>query len=129
MWQKRSTYSAPLRYFAVVSGGFVVDFLTYSAIVASRGSIYWGNAAGFLLGAAFNVVLIRRYVFTNSRHSLPKDFLLTIAANGLMLLLGMGMLWFLVEHWSMNPYLAKLFANAVTFALNYVTRITFFTRA
>jgi len=67
------------------------------------GLSYWANAAGSCVGAALNVVLIRRFVFRNSRYSLPKDILLTMAANGIMLFFGMLVLSLLVEH-----YLHKL---------------------
>lgn len=130
MWLKRLTSKTPLRYFVAVCGGFAIDFLVYSILVAAGGSIYWANATAFCIGSALNVVLIRRFVFANSRHSLPKDILLTIAANGFVVFVfGTAMLWFLVEQWATNPYLAKLVASALTFAMNYFTRVTFFTRA
>jgi len=84
------------------------------------------NAAGFCVGAIVNVLLIRKYVFPNSRFKLSADLPLTFAANGAMLGVGMGMLWVLVDFASLNPYWAKLLANGMTFVLNYVTRTVFF---
>lgn len=126
MLQKQSIYKAPLRYFLVVTGGFGVDFALYATLVAWGESIYVANLAGFCVGAAFNVLLIRRFVFPHSRFKFGADLLLTILANGTMLGVGMGILWVLVDVWSVNPYLAKLVANGMTFVLNYATRATFF---
>lgn len=126
MLPKQSTYKAPLRYFLVVTGGFGVDFSLYAMLVAWGESVYAANLAGFCVGAAFNVLLIRRFVFPDSRFKFGADLLLTILANGTMLGVGMGVLWVLVEGLAMNPYLAKLVANGLTFVLNYATRATFF---
>lgn len=126
MLQKQSIYKAPLRYFLVVTGGFGVDFALYATLVAWGESVYVANLAGFCVGAAFNVLLIRRFVFPDSRFKFGADLLLTILANGTMLGVGMGILWLLVDVWSVNPYLAKLVANGMTFVLNYATRATFF---
>lgn len=89
-------------------------------------SIYLANAAGFCVGAVVNVLLIRRFVFPDSRFKLSADLPLTFAANGAMLGVGMGLLWVLVDLLSVNPYGAKLLANGTTFILNYVTRAVFF---
>lgn len=129
MSPKRSTFSEPLRYFLVVAFGYGADFGVYSALVAAGASIYLANLAGFCLGACLNVVLIRRYVFPDSRFRLGADVVLTIAANGAMLAIGTLLLWVLVEAAGTGPYWGKLIANAVTFALNYMTRVVFFRKA
>ena len=126
MSPKLSTFKAPLRYFAVAACGFCVDFSIYSTLVAMGVSVYWANAAGFCVGAIVNVILIRSFVFSDSRFRLGQDVLLTVSANGAMLGLGMGVLWILVDALHINPYWAKLFTNGVTFVLNYATRAIFF---
>jgi putative flippase GtrA len=123
---KLSTFKAPLRYFVVAACGFCVDFSIYATFVAMGVSVYWANAAGFCVGAIVNVILIRAFVFPDSRFRLGQDVLLTVSANGAMLGLGMGVLWILVDALHLNPYWAKLFTNGVTFVLNYVTRAAFF---
>lgn|GEM_PF-2482970 len=123
---KRSIFSAPLRYLIVATFGFCIDFLLYIALVAMGVSIYWANACGFCVGAAANVLLIRRFVFPDSRFRLSTDLPLTLAANGAMLGVGTGLLWVLVDALAVNPYAAKLAANGATFMLNYVTRTVFF---
>lgn len=95
-------------------------------MVAWGESVYISNFVAFCVGTALNVLLIRRFVFPDSRFEFGTDLLLTILANGTMLAIGMGLLWVLVEGLAMNPNLAKLIANGLTFALNYVTRTTFF---
>jgi len=115
-----------LRYLIVATFGFCIDFLLYIALVAMGVSIYWANACGFCVGAAANVLLIRRFVFPDSRFRLSTDLPLTLAANGAMLGVGTGLLWVLVDALAVNPYAAKLAANGATFMLNYVTRTVFF---
>jgi putative flippase GtrA len=123
---KRSTFKAPFRYFLVVVGGFGLDFVLYSALVSWGESIYLANAIGFCIGAAFNVLMIRRFVFSGSRFGFGTDLGLTLLTNGTMLIVGMGILWILVEWMKVSPYLAKLLANGLTFVLNYATRATYF---
>ena len=121
-----STYSDLSRYFLAVVSGFCVDFLIYAAIVVLGHSVYLANLAGFCVGTVINVVLIRVFVFPDSRFRLAADISLTFAANGAMLVLGMGALWLLVEVALVNPYWAKLLTNGTTFALNFITRTVIF---
>ena len=113
--------SAPFRYFIVAVAGFAIDFAIYASIVTSGQSIYLAHVTGFIVGGAVNVVLIRRFVFRDSRFTLLNDIFLTLVANGTMLFLGLAMLWFMVDHLFINPYWAKLIANGITFLLNYFT--------
>lgn len=116
----------PLRYFAVALCGFSVDFVFYATIVAMGGSAYLANAAGFCIGAMINVILIRTFVFPDSRFRMGQDILLTILANGAMLGVGMVVLWIQIDVLSVNLYWAKLVTNGLTFVLNYATRSIFF---
>lgn len=88
--------------------------------------MYSANAVGFCVGAVVNVVLIRTFVFPDSRFRLGVDVLLTTVANGAMLGVGMGILWMLMELALVGPHWAKLVANGMTFVLNYLTRAVFF---
>lgn len=126
MFLKQSISKEALRYLLVVTGGFGVDFIVYATLVSWGESVYVANLAGFCIGAVFNVLLIRRFVFPDCRFRIGADLLLTVLANGTMLAVGMVVLWVLVDGLSINPYLAKLFANGLTFTLNYATRATFF---
>ena len=126
MLQKPSISKAPLRYLVVAACGFTVDFIIYATLVAMDQSVYWANAAGFCVGAVVNVILIRAFVFPDSKFRLGQDVLLTVAANGAMLGVGMGILWVLVDSLHFNPYWAKLCTNGVTLVLNYITRAVYF---
>jgi len=117
---------AQFRYLIVATCGFCVDFLIYVALIVVGASVYWANAAGFCVGAVVNVLLIRNFVFPDSRFKLSADLPLTFALNGVMLGVGMALLWVLVDSLSVNPYWAKLVSNGTTFVLNYVTRAVFF---
>lgn len=119
----------PLRYLAVVICGYAVDFFIYSLFASSGQSIYLGHAIGFVVGGSVNVVLIRRFVFTASRFTLVKDVFLSLGANGGMLVLGIGLLWFMTQRLSINLYCAKLATNGITFVVNYLTRARFFSAA
>lgn len=126
MLPKLLTFNAPLRYLIVATCGFCVDFLIYAALVMMGVSIYLANSAGFCVGAVINVLLIRKFVFPDSKFKLRTDLPLTFAANGAMLATGMGMLWVLVDVLSANPYWTKLLVNGTTFMLNYLIRTIFF---
>lgn len=78
------------------------------------------------MGSVVNVILIREFVFPDSRFQLGTDLQLSFASNGLMFGFGMVMLWVLVEMGAMNPYGAKLLTNGTTFFANYVIRAVFF---
>jgi putative flippase GtrA len=123
---KLLTFNGPLRYLIVVICGYGVDFIVYSALITMAMSIYWANAVGFCVGTVVNILLIRKFVFPNSRFKLKADLLLTFVINGLMLGVGMCLLWVLVNLVLINPYGAKLLANGVTFTLNYIIRAVFF---
>lgn len=119
----------PVRYFAVALVGFAVDFVAYALVLNATGRLALAHITGFVIGGSLNVLLIRALVFRNSRFGLFKDIALTLAANGLMMLLGLALLWVLVHLAGMEPHLAKLAANGTTFALNYATRKLFFTES
>lgn len=95
-------------------------------IVAFGVSVYWANTAGFCVGATVNVILIRQFVFPDSRFSLSADLPLSFISNALMFGFGMGVLWALIELAAINPFVAKLLANGATFFANYFIRATFF---
>jgi len=98
----------------------------YAALVALGLSVYWANTVGFCVGSVVNVILIRKFVFLDSRFRLVRDLQLSFASNALMFLIGMGVLWLLVGFVEMNPYGAKLLTNGTTFVANYAIRAAFF---
>ena len=106
--------------------GFSLDFLIYAILFSIGISVYWSNAAGFCVGAIFNLILIRTFVFKESRFSLRRDLFLTVTLNGAMLGIGNALLLILIDIVQINPFWAKLFTNSLTFILNYFTRDVFF---
>ena len=125
---KQSTYKTPLRYFLAVVCGYCIDFAIYAAFVLFGVSVYGANTAGFCVGATVNVILIRQFVFPDSRFRLSTDLQLSFVSNGLMFGFGMGMLWVFVESVSIDPFRAKLLTNGTTFLVNYIIRHAFFRR-
>jgi putative flippase GtrA len=110
----------------VVVCGYCLDFAIYAALVSIGVSVYWANATGFCVGSLVNTIMIREFVFRESRFSVATDLQLSFISNALIFLLGMGLLWVLVELSSINPYGAKLLANGITFVINYIIRAVFF---
>jgi putative flippase GtrA len=123
---KLSTFKAPLRYFIVAAFGFCVDYSIYATFVTMSVNLYIATAAGFCVGSIVNVLFIRAYVFPDSRFKLCEDVLFTVGANGSMLALGVSVLWLLFDVLHINPYMAKLLSNGLTFVLNYSIRTIFF---
>ncbi|MBF0232141.1 MAG: GtrA family protein [Desulfamplus sp.] len=119
-------YKTPLRYFFAVVCGYCIDFIIYIILVIYGISVYWSNAAGFCVGVIINLLLIRRFVFPDNRFKLITDLPLTFSVNGMMLGVGLFFLSVFVDSLSINPYMAKLFTNGITFILNYVIRAVFF---
>jgi putative flippase GtrA len=103
-----------------------MDFAIYAAFVGQGGSVYWGNIVAFCAGTVFNVMMIRAFVFPDSRFRLTTDLQLTLLMNGLVFWLGMAILWILIELVTMSHLTAKLLANGLTLIANYVTRTMFF---
>ena len=121
-----STFSTPLKYFAAVLCGYSIDFSIYALLVSFGWSIYIGNFSGFCVGVVVNVILIRTYVFPDSRFKLSLDFGFSALALGIMFAAGMGALWIMVDLLHFNPYWSKLVTNGLTFVLNYAIRSIFF---
>lgn len=88
--------------------------------------MYIANVVGFFVGITINVTLIRKYVFRENKFSYKNDIALSIFANGATLGIGMMILWALVELIQINPYIAKIATNGITFMINYFVRLIFF---
>jgi len=106
--------------------GYVVDFIIYSILIKFGNSIFLANTSAFVVGVVINTFLIRLYVFKDSKFNLLRDIQLSLLSSGLMFGFGMIILWVMVEFLNLNPYVAKLIANAFTFSANYIIRKVFF---
>ncbi len=119
-------FKAPLTYLAVVMFGYVVDFFIYSFMLAFGVGVVLANTVAFLVGAVVNAILIRRFVFPDNRFRAGKDLALTLLVNIFFFVLGTWLLSWLVGTEGINPYVAKVLTNSLTFAGNFVTRAVFF---
>ena len=123
---KQLIYKPIFRYFFAILCGYIIDFIIYSFLIKVGSSLFLANTAAFVVGIVINIILIRRYVFIDSKYNLLTDIQLSFLSNGLMFGFGMTVLWGLVEFINMNPYLAKFITNAFTFSVNYIIRKLFF---
>jgi putative flippase GtrA len=114
-------------YGLVVLAGYSVDFSCYAVLAEAGANVYVANVLAFCVGATVNVLLLRKFVFALPRFSLGKDVVLTWMSNGMMFAIGMAIFWILIEIFSVNHYWAKLLSSGLTFMLNYLVRLRYFT--
>lgn len=126
MLLKQLIYKPITRYFFTILCGYIVDFVIYSILIKVSNSIFFANTYAFFVGVVINTILIRRFVFVDSKFNLLKDIQLSFLSSGLMFGIGMVMLWGMVEILNINPYLAKLITNGFTFIVNYIIRKFYF---
>lgn len=117
-----------LKYFSVVVCGYLVDLAIFILLIESGWSIYLANCAGFVVGSICNVILIRLYVFSDSRFELLHDLGYSLISNTLILFVGLAMLWLLVEQFNWTAIVAKVTANGLTFFINFIIRKQLFSR-
>ncbi len=117
-----------LKYFIVVLCGYAIDFSIYALLIYFEWPIYKANFFGFIVGVFINVILIRFFVFPDNRFSIGIDLGLSVLTLGFMFIVGMLILWIMVDVFSFHPYGSKLFANGLTFMLNYIIRSVFFSK-
>ena len=111
----RSPHSPELlKYFSAVVCGYLVDrnihFADREQLV-----IYLANCLSFVVRSICNVMLIRLYVFSDSRFELLHDLGYSLISNTLILFVGLAMLWLLVEQFNWTAIVAKVTANGLTF--------------
>jgi putative flippase GtrA len=106
--------------------GYIVDFSIYSVLIQFGVSLFLSNTVAFFIGVTINTILIRRFVFSDSRFSFLSDLKLSLISNGMMFGVGMAVLWGLVRILAIDPYFAKIITNGFTFFVNYLIRIVFF---
>lgn len=119
-------FKASLTYLTVVMLGYIVDFSIYTLMLALGAWVVWANTIAFFVGAVVNAILIRRFVFPDNRFRAGKDLGLTLLVNIFFFVLGTWLLSWLVTTEGINPYVAKVLTNGLTFAGNFLTRAAFF---
>ena len=87
--------------------------------------LYIAYLASFAIGTACNVLLLRRF-FAAGRHSFEKDLALSMASNGVVILLAMGIYVALMQLLDVHHVIAKILSNGVSFLANYYVRRRYF---
>lgn len=126
MWLPRSATFRPLAlYFALVCGGYAVDISCYVILAELGTNLYVAYVTSFIVGTACNVILLRKH-FAAGRHSLHKDFVMSLVSNGTLLLLMLSIYFALMNIFGIPHLAAKVLSNGLSFMLNYATRRAYF---
>jgi putative flippase GtrA len=113
------------KYFLIVCAGYAVDLGSYVAMTGAGVPLYVAYLASFAIGTVCNVLLLRRF-FAAGRLPLAKDLALSLASNGIVILLAMGIYAALMQLLGMHHVLAKVLSNGFSFLVNYAVRRKFF---
>lgn len=126
MSSPRPATSRPLaQYFWIVCVGYGVDLGSYLGMVELGAHLYLAYLASFAVGTACNVLLLRRF-FAAARHTFGRDLALSLASNGFVILLAMGVYIALMQLLGVHHVLAKVLSNGLSFLVNYRVRRTYF---
>ena len=113
------------KYFWIVCVGYGVDLGSYVAMTELGVPLYAAYLASFAAGTVCNVILLRRF-FAAGRHPFGKDLALTMASNGVVILLAMGIYAGLMQLLGIHHVLAKVLSNGASFAMNFLVRKRYF---
>lgn len=119
---------AQLMKFVLVGGlSFVLDFIIYY-ILTNFFSFYYLVAGffSFSLSVIFNYLMSMKYVF-KSKDDLKKthEFVIFVTLSVMGLGLNLLSLYLLVDIFSMNDLIAKVFVAGIVMIFNFVTRKIF----
>jgi putative flippase GtrA len=113
------------KYFWIVCAGYAVDLGSYVAMTEAGVPLYAAYVLSFVIGTVCNVLLLRRF-FAAGRLPLAQDLALSLASNGVVILLAMGVYAALMQLLGMHHVIAKVLSNALSFLVNYAVRRKFF---
>lgn len=113
------------KYFWIVCVGYAVDLGSYVAMTAIGVHLYVAYLVSFAIGTLCNVLLLRRF-FAAGRFPFGRDLALSMASNGVVILLAMGIYIALMQLLGVHHVLAKVLSNGVSFLANYVVRRRYF---
>jgi putative flippase GtrA len=113
------------KYFWIVCAGYAVDLGSYVAMTGAGVPLYAAYLLSFAVGTACNVWLLRRF-FAAGRFGFGKDLGLSLASNGAVILLAMGIYAALMQLAGLHHVLAKVLSNAFSFLANYAVRRRYF---
>lgn len=112
-------------YFFIALIGYGIDVTVYLLLLEANVDVYSAYLFALVVGLSLNVVLLRRF-FKKGRFGFLKDIWLTIIANGVILLFGFGLYASLLAAFKVDPLVAKLISNSITFSINFILRKTHF---
>ena len=113
------------KYFWIVCVGYAVDLGSYVAMTAIGVHLYVAYLVSFAIGTLCNVLLLRRF-FAAGRFPFGRDLALSMASNGVVILLAMGIYIALMQLLGVHHVLAKVLSNGVSFLANYFVRRRYF---
>lgn len=113
---------APLVKFAMSSlGAFVVDFVTFIALMALGGGLAVSVVAARVLSASFNYATNRRFVFNRGAGGV-KSAAKYAGLVVLLLVANYGLLRFLTGGLALNVVLAKVLTEGTLFSFSYLAQ-------
>jgi len=113
------------QYFWIVVVGYAVDLGSYLLMAEAGLHLYLAYLASFALGNTCNVLLLRRF-FAAGRHPIAKDLALSMASNGIVIALAMGIYVALMQLAGVHHVIAKILSNGFSFVVNYAVRRRYF---
>ena len=116
-----------VRYFFVGAAAAAVD-IGFFAILAKYFGLPWFPVSifSFVLATLVNYVLSIKHVFSSGvRFARHHEVMLVFVVSAIALAVNQGVLWVLIENWSWNLIIAKIFATGVVFFWNYAARRNF----
>jgi hypothetical protein len=114
-----------VKFFWIVVVGYALDLGSYVAMVELGAHLYVAYVASFVIGSVCNVLLLRRF-FAAGRHLFARDVALTLASNGVVMLLAMGIYVALMQFAGVHHVIAKVLSNGFSFLVNYYVRRRYF---
>jgi putative flippase GtrA len=113
------------KYFWIVCVGYGADLFSYVLMTEAGVPLYLAYLLSFAIGTLANVLLLRRF-FAAGRHPFMKDLGLSLASNGAVILVAMGIYAALMHALGLHHVVAKVLSNGFSFAVNYLVRRRYF---
>lgn len=105
--------------YAICGGsGVLLDFATYTALLAMGIGYQPANACGYAMGTLLSFALNRHFTFQTYDNPLRR-LALFFAAAGVGYLISVGMLWLLIERAAFNPLVAKIAVLGVVLVVQF----------
>ena len=111
-----------LAIFAILSQWVLpaIDSELGNQVRADRSTV--NSAIAFFIANIYTYVINQKYVFVPGRHRPLVEFLIFVGVSALSLLLGLWVMRYLINVYSVPTYPAKGVAIAVSILINYVCR-------